>query len=163
MVATYILAMATSQQVLSLSGLLQFFREDPNVVGKGEVKFECGFVLEVSIHGLEISARVRAFMKGRSNKVGLVVDGNGNIHSASCECAKGNWLCSHMAATAIYINKKGFSKTSMPNSWIARPKQATKQDIGSKAMSNFLRPQSQSIPQHAELSRRKVGTFLGHN
>ena len=109
MVARYFLIMVTSQQVVSLSGLLQF-REDPNVVINGEVKLECGFVLEVSIHSLEISARVRASMKDRSYKVGLVVDGNRNIHPESYECARGKWLCSHMAATVMYINNRGFPK-----------------------------------------------------
>ena len=44
------------------------------------------------------------------------------------ECARGNWLCSHMAATSIWVNKKGLSKTDLPNSWIAKPRTATKND-----------------------------------
>ena len=31
-----------------------------------------------------------------------------------------------MAATAIFVNKNGFSKTDLPNSWIAKPKTASK-------------------------------------
>ena len=31
-----------------------------------------------------------------------------------------------MAATVNYANKKGLSKTDLPNSWIARPKKAAK-------------------------------------
>ena len=33
-----------------------------------------------------------------------------------------------MAATAIYANRKGFSKTNLPNSWISRPKTGKKKD-----------------------------------
>ena len=38
-------------------------------------------------------------------------------------------ICSHMAATAIYANKKGLSKTDLPNSWIARPKKHLNQQV----------------------------------
>ena len=58
--------MATSQQqVMSLSGLFQFFKKDANAIRKGEVKFTCGFVLDVRVNGVEISASVRASMKDR--------------------------------------------------------------------------------------------------
>ena len=59
----------------------------------------------------------------------LTVDGSGGIACAHCECPRGNWICSHMAATAIYANKKGLSKTDLPNSWIARPKKHLNQQV----------------------------------
>ena len=55
-------------------------------------------------------------MKDRTYKVGLTVNGgDGLITSATCECPSGRWICSHMAATAIHVNRKGFSKTDLPN------------------------------------------------
>ena len=57
------------------------------------------------------------------------VNGDGNIlNNSSCECLRGSWICSHIDATAIYANRLGLSKTDLPNSWIARPKTAAKQD-----------------------------------
>ena len=116
-----------AQQVISLSGLLKFFEEDQNSIQKGEFKYNSNFVLEVKINGFEISATVRASMKDKSYKVGLSVDGTGSIVTATCDCPRGQWICSHMAAASIYVNKKGFSKTDLPNSWIARPKTSEKQ------------------------------------
>ena len=116
-----------AQQVISLSGLLKFFEEDQNSIQKGEFKYNSNFVLEVKINGFEISATVRASMKDKSYKVGLSVDGTGSIVTATCHCPGGQWICSHMAAASIYVNKKGFSKTDLPNSWIARPKTSEKQ------------------------------------
>ena len=66
-------------------------------------------------------------MKDSSYKVGLKTDGKGAILSCSCECPRGEWICSHMAAAAIYANKKGFSKTDLLSSWIARPRKHKKQ------------------------------------
>ena len=59
----------------------------------------------------------------------LTVDGSGGIACAHCECPRGNWICSHMAATAIYANKKDLSKTDLPNSWIACPKKHLNQQV----------------------------------
>ena len=49
-------------------------------------------------------------MKDKCYAVSLEVNGDGNILTGSCECPRGNWICSHMAATAIYANKRGLSK-----------------------------------------------------
>ena len=61
-------------------------------------------------------------MKDRSYNVQLEINSKGGISAASCECPRGKWLCSHMAATASNGNKKGYSKTDLPNTWIAKPK-----------------------------------------
>ena len=51
-------------------------------------------------------------MKDRTYKVGLTVNGDdGLITSATFECPRGRWICIHMAAMAIHVNWKGFSKT----------------------------------------------------
>eukprot|EP00795_Rhopilema_esculentum_P003947 gene3947-15278_t len=105
-----------AEQLVSLSGLVTFFREDSNCITKGELKFNSGFVLDVKLKGFEVIAIVHALMKDCSYKVGLNIDGKGSILSATCVCARGNWICSHMAAAAIHVNKKGFSKTDLPNS-----------------------------------------------
>ena len=151
--------MASAQRVVSLSGLLRFFKEDSNAVNKGEVTFNSGFVLKVVLNEMEISASVRASMKDRSYKGCLIVDGNGNIDSASCECPRGNWLCSHMAATAIYVNNKGFSKTNLPNSWIARPKQASKmQESEPQMMGDFFQSPK---PNYCATSRAPNSEYAG--
>ena len=55
-------------------------------------------------------------------EISLTVIGDGKILSAVCQCPRGNRFCSHMAAAAIFANKKGLSKTDLPSSWIAKPK-----------------------------------------
>ena len=115
--------MAAVQEAISLSGLFKFFKEDTNVFSKGEFKINNGFVVEVDFNGIEVSASVQALLKDRSYKVGLIVDGEGNITSASCECPRGNWLCSHMAAAGIHVHKKGFSMSNLPNTLTGFPPQ----------------------------------------
>eukprot|EP00795_Rhopilema_esculentum_P004068 gene4068-20245_t len=93
---------------------------------------------ECKIADLTAQSRVRASMKDKSYKVGLIVNGEGYILSASCQCPRQEWLCSHMAATAIYVNRKGFSKADLPNSWISRPKTATKKCSKIKSMADIF-------------------------
>ena len=123
-------------EVITLSGMLSFFKDDQNSIEKGEQKFKSGFVLEVQMRGHMINGKIRASMKDKCYAVSLEVNGDGNILTGSCECPRGKWICSHMAATAIYANKRGLSKTDLPNSWIARPKKAAKQD--GKTMKDFF-------------------------
>ena len=96
-----------------------------------------------------------------SDSVAIIVDGEGGISDASCDCPRGSWLCSHMAATAIYANKKGLSKTDLPNSWISRPKRNA--TIESKTMADFFLLRGQSIEQLREVLRRKIKhSFIMH-
>ena len=81
-----------------------------------------------------MNAKVRASMKDKSCSVSLTIDGSGRIKQATCDCPRGKWICSHMAAASVYVNKKGFSKTDLPKSWIACPKKAAKQEV--KAISD---------------------------
>eukprot|EP00795_Rhopilema_esculentum_P005621 gene5621-10832_t len=90
------------------------------------IKFDSGYVLQMAIDGFEISGVLRASMKDKSYKVDLNVDGKGGIKSAGCECPRGKWL---YIAIWLYCNtcsQKGMSKTYLPNSWLARPKTATR-------------------------------------
>jgi len=125
-----------ANQVISLSGLMKFFNEDSNVISKGEIKYNSGFVLDLRLVDYLITAKVRASMKDKSYAVSLTVSGDGGILSAVCQCPRGNWICSHMAAAAIFTNRKGLSKTDLPSSWIAKPKKAAK--IDSKAIADFF-------------------------
>ena len=95
-------------------------------------------------------------------KVCPIIDGSGNIDSGNYECLRGNWLCSHMAATAIYVNKKGFSKTNLPKSWIARPKQATKkQESGTRILSDFFQsPKPNYCATTWAVNKQDVNFFL---
>ena len=54
-------------------------------------------------------------MKDRSCKTELDIYGEGDNAGGWCECPRENWLCSHMAAVAIYANKEGLSKTDLQN------------------------------------------------
>ena len=125
-----------AKELVTLGGMTEFFREDLKCIGKGELKFKADFVLELRIIDHTIHAKVRASMKDKSYCVLLKVDGDGGILEGTCECPRGNWLCSHMAASAIYANRIGLSKTDLPNSWIARPKKAAKLD--SKSCAEFF-------------------------
>ena len=116
-------------EVITLAAIMKFFKEDSNTFEKGEKKFQADHVLKLEIQDLDIVAKVQASLKDRSYKVVLTVDESGGIACAHCECPRGNWICSHMAATAIYANKKGLSKTDLPNSWIARPKKHLNQQV----------------------------------
>ena len=117
-----------ASQAISLTGILQFFGADENTIRKGELKFTSGFVLDLRICDFILSAKVRASMKDKSYSVSLTINGSGGINKATCECPRGNLVCSHMAAVAIFANKQGLSKTDLPTSWITRPKKAAKQD-----------------------------------
>lgn len=115
-----------AMEVISLFGITQYFSEDTNCILKGEQKYKSGFVLDARMQDHAVHGVVRASMKNMSYKVTLTVDNKGNIEESHCECPRGNWICSHMAATAIYCNRNGFSKTDLPNSWIKKPKTAQK-------------------------------------
>jgi len=103
-----------------------------------------------------VNAKVRASMKDKSYSVSMRIDGCGGIKQVTCLCPRGKWICSHMAAASVYVNKKGFSKTDLPNSWIARPKKAAKQE--EKTISDLFphqRPHFKGISRNVEESDKK--------
>jgi len=118
---------------------------------------EKDFVLDLRIDDLTVNAKVRASMKDKSYSVSMRIDGCGGIKQATCLCPCGKWICSHMAAASVYVNKKGFSKTDLPNSWIARPKKAAKQE--EKTISDLFphqRPHFKGISRNVEESDKKI-------
>lgn len=123
---------------MSLSGLFGFFKEDGNSISKGELKYKSGYVLHLKIDDYTIRGKVQASMKDKTYAVEIIVDGKGDIMSGNCECPRRKWLCSHMAAVAIYCNRVGVSKTDLPNSWIARPKKALRETQKFKKCEDFF-------------------------
>ena len=49
-------------EVVTLSGIMNFFKDDTNCFGKGENKFKSDYVLEVKLVEMVIHAKVRASM-----------------------------------------------------------------------------------------------------
>ena len=138
-------------EVISVTGLVKYFKEDPNCVSKGELKYKSDFILEVKLIDMTVVASVRASMKDKCYKVKLTVDREGDIVDSCCECPRGKWLCSHMAATAIYVNKKGWSKTDLPNAWIAKPRTASKDK--SVRLKNHFRREDNNKGSYTAASR----------
>ena len=112
-----------ANEIITFAGITIFFKEDLNIIAKGELKYKADFVLELRNH--EFTSIILSM---KSYSVHLNVDGDGGITEGQCECPRGNWICSHMAACAIYLNKKGMSKTELPNSWIAKPRKPARCD-----------------------------------
>ena len=125
-----------ANEIITIAGMVNFFKEDTNTITKGELKYKADFVLDLRLTGLTVVSKVRASMKDKSYSVTLTIDGDGGILMGNCECPRGNWICSHMAATAIYVNKKGMSKTDLPNTWLAKPKKVAK--LGTKTLAEFF-------------------------
>ena len=45
-------------EVISLIGMVKFFKEDTNCLEKGELKYKSGFLLDVKLIGHEVKAVV---------------------------------------------------------------------------------------------------------
>ena len=144
-------------EIITLAGILDYFKDDINAVRKGELKFKSDFVLDLRIDDLTVNAKVRASMKDKSYSVSMTIDGCGGIKQATCQCPRRKWICSHMAAASVYVIKKGFSKTDLPNSWIARPNKAAKQE--EKTISDFFPHQSHTSKEFLETWRSQTKNF----
>ena len=116
-------------EIITVAGIFEYFKDDVNTIRKGELKFKSDFVLDLRINDLTVNAKVIASMKDKCYSVSLTIDGSGGIKQATCQCPRGKWICSHMAAASVYVNKKGFSKTDLSNSWIAHPKKLANQEV----------------------------------
>ena len=125
-----------AKDVITLAGMMNFLKMKKTCISKGELQYKTDFVLDLRIGSYNIRAQVRTSMEEKSYKTVLDVDGEGNIVGGRCEFPRGNWLCSHMAAVAIYAHKKGLSKTDLPNTWLARPRKAARLDV--KSFSDFF-------------------------
>ena len=144
---------STPTEVISLSGLFKYFKDYTSLIDKGEIKYKNGYVLQVKLLDMEIEAVVRASMGDKSYTVRITVDGSGDILKSSCACYRGQWLCSHVAGATIYINKTGVSKTDLPNSWLARPKKASKTVSSVKISEHFPKTEER---KKFRVSSRKV-------
>ena len=115
-------------------------------------------MLDVRLVDMDVNAKVRASMKDKSYRTQLTVNGTGEIIKSSCDCPRGNWLCSHMAATAIYINKHGVSKTDLPNSWITKPEKS--RQFG---LTIILKRAITHLSPRADRSMKKIVPFFKIN
>ena len=68
-----------ANEVVTLSGIMNFFKDDQNTVSKGESEFKAGFVLKLKIVGFLIKAQIRASMKDKAYRTSLTFDRNGGI------------------------------------------------------------------------------------
>ena len=96
------MASATPVEVISLVGILRYFKDYDSLIEKGNIKYANGYVLQIRILEMNIEGLVRSSMGDKSYAINIAVDGSGNILNSSCGCYRGTWLCSHVAATAIY-------------------------------------------------------------
>ena len=103
-----------ANEIITLGEMTEFFREVLKCIGKGELEFKADFVLESRIIRHTISTKVRASIK--SNYVAFKVDCNRGILQVQWECPRRKLVCNHIAASALYANKIGLSKTDIPNS-----------------------------------------------
>ena len=75
-----------AKNVITLSGIIAFFKDNLNSVTKGELKYKAGFVLELKIAEFVIKAQIRASMKDKSYKISLIIDGDGGICKGQSKC-----------------------------------------------------------------------------
>lgn len=109
--------------MIKLTDICDLFKDDISVLRKGEKKFDGNHVLHVKLQGNVIKSLVQASMKDTSYNVSIDIDSSaGKIISSSCECPRGQWLCSHIAATLIAAEKRKFSVTDLPQKWMRHPK-----------------------------------------
>ena len=80
------------------------FCEDIRTFSREE-KFKSNRVLYYDLHDYLIISKVQASMKDKSYGVSITLKEEGGIKSATCECPRGKWICSHMAAAMIYMQK----------------------------------------------------------
>ena len=119
------MAKMTANEIVTLSAMMDFFKDDLNTISKRKLKHKANFVLDLKLNEYKITATVRASVKDESYMIALTVNGDDEILQGHCERPRVNRTCSHMAATAIYANKKGILKTDLPNSWICSHMAAT--------------------------------------
>lgn len=109
-------------QTVTLSDILNYFKDDIKTFSRGEEKYKAQRVLTFRISGMTILSDVQSSMKDASYKVVINLNDAGKLSTCLCECPRGKWLCSHMAAALIYAEKSGVSKTDLPSTWIRHPK-----------------------------------------
>ena len=66
-----------ANEVITITGMFEFFKVDLNTISKGELKYKADFVMDFKINAYTISAKIRALMKDKCYPVSLTVDGDG--------------------------------------------------------------------------------------
>ena len=99
-----------ANEVVTLTGITIFFKDDLNMLTNGKSEFKTGLVLELNIVGFLIKAQVRASMKGIAYRTSLTVDGDGGIREAECECHRGKryvatWQLLQYMATSMAFQR----------------------------------------------------------
>ena len=117
-----------AKEIITLSGIMPFLKDDLNSVTESKLKYKAGFVLELKIAEFVIKAKVRASMKDKSYQISLLME------MVSLVRGKANALRENGYAATWQLHQfmQGLSNTDLPNSWKARPNKSCK--IGYKAI-----------------------------
>ena len=78
-----------ANEIITLSGMMNFVKDDINSMTKGDLKYKADCVLDLRIADFVIMAKIRASMKDKSYSVKLTLDGNGEIVEGEFECLRG--------------------------------------------------------------------------
>ena len=111
-------------QIVTLTYIVEHFKDNINTFRRGEEKYKAQRVLTFEANGMTILSYVQSSMKDTSYKVVINLNEFGKLTTCSCECPRGKWFCSHMAAALIYAEKFGVSKTDLSSTWIRHPKRS---------------------------------------
>ena len=84
------MALATPIEVISLAGMVRFFKDYDSLIDKGNIKYANGYVLQVRILDMSIEGFVQSSMGDKSYTVNISADGCGNILNSSCACYRHN-------------------------------------------------------------------------
>ena len=86
--------------------MVKFCEEDTNSISKGMLNYKADFVLDLHLTGLTVGPRVKVSLTDKCYFLTLASD---------CDGGSGTLICSHMAATSLYVKKKSMSKTNFAN------------------------------------------------
>ena len=76
-------------EVITITGIFEFFKDDLNMISKGELKYKADYLMDFRIYEYKINAKIRASMKDKCYPVSLTVDGYGGIVEGQCDCPRG--------------------------------------------------------------------------
>ncbi|VEN48783.1 unnamed protein product [Callosobruchus maculatus] len=107
-----------SKHVLRFSVIVNFFKEEEKLISRGENAVESGHVTDMIFDSqlLVLRGNVHASMRDRIYKVELKLDADKEIMDATCTCPRGQYMCHHMAALAIF-GYQNISVTDVSCQW----------------------------------------------
>ena len=100
------------KEIISLSGMMKFFKEDINRITKGESKYKADFVLNLRVPDLVIVSKIIAFMKNKSYSVKLASDGDADNPiptPISFKEIEGRILTGHQGFSYVGVDARGSS------------------------------------------------------